>query len=162
MPFIRLEYDIFPDAAALEPALQKLVAEAAFAADQLAYAPYSEFQVGAAILLANGQVIRGSNQENASFPAGTCAERVALHTAAILHPGVAVTSLVITYIKKDIDPAMLHEVLSPCGICRQVISEVIQRQQAAIHILMCSADGTIVSLKNAKDLLPFSFGSKML
>lgn len=162
MPSLRLEYDIFPEASALEPSLQELLREARYAADHLAYAPYSGFQVGAAVLLANGQIIRGSNQENASFPAGTCAERVALHTAAILHPGVKVTALAITYTKKQIDPSMVHEVLSPCGICRQVINEVSQRQQAAIHILMCSANGTILSVKDAKELLPFSFGSKML
>jgi len=162
MPSVRLEYDIFPEPGALEPSLQELLREARYAADHLAYAPYSGFQVGAAVLLANGQMIRGSNQENASFPAGTCAERVALHTAAILHPGVTVTALALTYTKKQIDPSMVHEVLSPCGICRQVINEVSQRQQAAIHILMCSANGTILSVKDAKELLPFSFGSKML
>lgn len=162
MPSIQLNYDIFPDAGALEPELQLLIGEATYAAGQLSYAPYSGFQVGAAVLLANGEVIRGSNQENASFPAGTCAERVALYTAAVLCPGIAITAIAITYTKKEIDPRMRQEVLSPCGICRQVINEVIQRQQAPIHILMCSADGKVVSVKNAKDLLPFSFGSKML
>ena len=161
MASIRLEYDIIPHSSALAPALRQLVDEAHAAAD-LAYAPYSGFRVGAAVLLANGEIVRGSNQENAAYPAGTCAERVALYTAAIQYPDISVAAIAITYSKREIDPALKEEHLSPCGICRQVISEVAQRQQTPIHMLLCSAGNTILSVKDAKDLLPFSFGSKML
>lgn len=161
MASIRLEYDLIAHSNALAPTLQQLVAAAHAAAD-LAYAPYSGFCVGAAVLLTNGEVVRGSNQENAAYPAGTCAERVALYTAAIQYPGIAVEAIAIAYTKKDINPVLKEEPLSPCGICRQVISEVAQGQQTPIRMLMCSAGDSILSINDAKDLLPFSFGSKML
>lgn len=162
MPSFQFHYDVYPDMSTLEPGLQQLILEAREAAMHLSYAPYSGFQVGAALLLDNGDIIKGSNQENASFPAGICAERVALNTAAVLHPRIPVQVLALTYTKTEISEEQLQEVLSPCGICRQVISEVAQQQAQAIRILMCSAGGRIISLPDAKDLLPFSFGSKML
>ncbi|RQO31215.1 cytidine deaminase [Taibaiella sp. KBW10] len=162
MPSFHFTYDSFPDATSIDPVLQQLMATAAEAARNLSYAPYSKFQVGAAVLLENDAVVQGSNQENASFPAGICAERVALNSAAVLYPGIKVLTIAIAYTKAHIDAEMADEVLSPCGICRQVISEVYQRQNSPIRLLMSSANGKIIMINDAQNLLPFSFGSHML
>lgn len=145
------------------PAAERELAEAAFeAAKTLAYAPYSEFKVGAAVRLANGELIKGSNQENAAFPAGICAERVALSTVSVLYPGEQILMIAVAYQKDNLSEAMAHTVLSPCGTCRQSIAEYITRQQQPIALLLCSATGPVYKIDNAMQLLPFSFGSEML
>ncbi|HEY4936212.1 MAG TPA: cytidine deaminase, partial [Puia sp.] len=94
---LNIPLQVFPDFTGLEPA-DALLLEAARIATGHAYAPYSKFRVGAAIRLHNGQVLSGSNQENASFPAGICAERVVLSAASATFPGIAVISMALTYI----------------------------------------------------------------
>lgn len=119
-----------------------------------AYAPYSLFQVGAAIKLGNGTIIQGNNQENASFPVGICAERVALFYASSLHPGETVESIAITaktklYVIKDPIP--------PCGLCRQAIAEFENKQGSPIKILMAGEEGHVHVVHSISSLLPLQF-----
>ncbi len=162
MPKIELEYDIIKDRTALDDAARTLVEKAFEAANNLAYAPYSGFRVGAAVLLEDGKIVSGSNQENAATPAGICAERSALSAVSALYPDKKIISIAIAYTKDNINPKMAHTPLSPCGICRQTIAEYTARQEAPISLYLCSAEGQIYHIKNAMDLLPLSFGAAML
>ena len=122
-----------------------------------AYAPYSKFHVGAALQLRAGNVVVGSNQENASFPAGICAERTAVHAAMATDPeGVVETiAVVVPQVHGD-------RPVSPCGICRQALLEQEVRQQAPMRVLMGIADGPVFELASAKDLLPLHFDASFL
>ena len=125
-------------------------------ATQFAYAPYSNFQVAAIGKLENGEVVMGTNQENASYPAGLCAERSMLATASSVHPGIAVTTIAITYnnLKGSSDkPA------SPCGICRQSLAEHTQRFKLPIKLILSGMEGPVQVIENCLDLLPLSFGA---
>ncbi|MDB5223697.1 MAG: CMP/dCMP deaminase zinc-binding protein [Chitinophagaceae bacterium] len=126
---------------------------------QFAYAPYSNFQVGAVAKLVNGEIVSGTNQENASYPAGICAERSLLSTAASNHPGVAIETMAVTYnnLKGDSDAPV-----SPCGICRQVISEFQNRFQKPIRIILSGMKGKVQVIDNAGYLLPLAFTSEDL
>ena len=132
---------------------QKL-AEAALSVAQKAYAPYSKFKVGAAVLLENGEVVTGSNQENAAYPSGLCAERVALFWAGSQFPDSAVKTMVIVSVK---DGELVSRIVAPCGSCRQVISEASYRYKKNFSLLMVGKEG-ILKVDNANDLLPLSFG----
>lgn len=121
-----------------------------------AYAPYSRFHVGAALVLSNGQIVRGTNQENASFPAGICAERVALASAATQFPDVAVSALAVSYDNKQ--GSSTHPI-TPCGICRQTLLEQEQKQQMPIRLILGGLSGKIFILASAKYLLPMSFSA---
>jgi cytidine deaminase len=126
--------------------------QAAVSAAQRAYAPYSGFRVGAAVLLKNGEIVTGSNQENAAYPSGLCAERVALFYAGAHHPDTPVQTLAVAAIKDgDIQPA-----ISPCGACRQVLLESEQRGNTPIEIMLCGKE-KVVKIGSASDLLPLSF-----
>ena len=117
-----------------------------------AYAPYSRFQVGAAVMLRDGSVVEGSNQENIAFPSGLCAERVALFHAGASFPEIPVISLAIVAVKDGV----IQKSIAPCGACRQVMLETEQRYGEPVRILMCGRDETIL-VSTAKDLLPFGF-----
>jgi len=119
-----------------------------------AYAPYSNFKVGAAALLGNGEMILGNNQENVAYPSGLCAERVALFAANSHFPKEKVTHLAIASQGDFID---LNSILSPCGACRQVMAEVIHRQGSTFELLLLNPDGSIFVFSDATDLLPFVF-----
>ena len=121
-----------------------------------AYAPYSRFHVGAAVLLANGEIVTGSNQENAAYPSGTCAERTALFWASAQWPDVAVERLAIV----AINSAGRVPVISPCGSCRQVIMETATRFHP-FPILLMGEEKTIL-LEDCRYLLPFGFDSSAL
>lgn len=142
---------------ALPEEIQKLIDRAEAAADK-AYAPYSHFKVGAAVLLEDGSVLTGSNHENAAYPAGVCAERAALSTLEMNDKTHRVKAIAVTYHSGDEH----GKPISPCGICRQTILEVQQWQQQPISIYMCSPDGKVIVLEDAGYLLPFSFGSEYL
>jgi cytidine deaminase len=122
-----------------------------------AYAPYSRFHVGAALLQSNGIVVTGNNQENASFPAGICAERTALHAALSQDAAAIVVEMAIT-----VPSAPVGRPVSPCGICRQALLEQEYRQGAPIRLLLASIDGPVIELERAGDLLPFSFDASFL
>lgn len=128
----------------------------AIAATELSYAPYSKFHVGAAARLANGQIVRGSNQENASYPVALCAERGLLATVAALHPGIAVTEMAVSY--KNETGESDHPI-SPCGMCRQALVEVEGRFKQPMKIILGGQRGKVFVIHTASQLLPFSFTS---
>lgn len=127
----------------------------AFEVCENAYAPYSEFKVGAALLLSDGTIVRGSNQENIAYPSGLCAERTALFYAGANYPDLAVETLCIVAKGNLIDKDKL---LSPCGACRQVMAETEARQRKPYRIiLVCQNDQTLI-FDSASELLPLTFG----
>ena len=120
-----------------------------------AYAPYSQFQVGAAVLLANGEIVTGNNQENVAFPSGLCAERTALFYANSQYPEQAVKSLAIAaYTQGD----FIEKPISPCGACRQVILETEMRYNSPIKIFLYGKS-EIYIIEGIKDLLPLAFNT---
>jgi len=123
-------------------------------ATQHAYAPYSKFQVGAALILEDGTVITGANQENASYPLCMCAERVALYTAASQHPDQKIVKLAVVAHKKN-HKELAHATC--CGACRQVMLEFEQRQKKNFEIIMLGSDEKWIKTKSASSLMPFSF-----
>jgi cytidine deaminase len=155
--FTMKEFTLVPARQNLDLATRQLVDKAASALLN-AYAPYSAFRVGAAVLLDNGTIVTGMNQENASYPAGLCAERVALYAAYASHPQANV-------VKVAVAAQGLHDAdLTPatcCGECRQVLLEFENRQQKAIEIIMLSTDGWVLA-PSAASLLPFAFSSAHL
>ncbi len=124
-----------------------------------AYAPYSSFNVGAAILLQNGKIIRGSNQENGAYPSGLCAERVAAFAASSMFPGVAMTKIAVSASSPEFT---LKAPVSPCGACRQVLLEYEAAQKLPLKMLLSREDGKIIIVEKIRDMLPFSFiGSEL-
>ena len=124
-----------------------------------AYAPYSHFHVAAAILMEDGKMLSGTNQENASFPIGMCAERTALAAASSIHPDQKIKTIAVT-IKNRNKPTL--EPVSPCGACRQVLLEKEQQSGSTIKILMKGEGEKVYELHSVSALLPLSFGSKDL
>lgn len=148
-------FDSFSEIEELQPA-DRLLLEEARNATVNAYAPYSQFHVGAALKLLNEKLITGSNQENASFPAGICAERVALSAASAQFPGVPVITLAVSYDNKR--GQSIHPI-SPCGICRQTLLEYELKLKHPIRLILGGLSGQIFILPSAKLLLPLSFSS---
>lgn len=130
-----------------------LLAEARKATED-AYAPYSHFSVGAAARLSNGTSVRGSNQENASFPAGLCAERVLLAAVASLQPAATIETLAISYNNQQ---GASDYPISPCGICRQSLQEYTQHTGKAIRLILGGMRGPVYILADANALLPLCF-----
>lgn len=122
-----------------------------------AYAPYSRFAVGAAVLLADGTVVTGSNQENAAYPSGICAERTALFYANAQHPNTPVVAIAIVAIKDG----QRVEGLSPCGSCRQVLAEVSARYRQPFCVIMGGRDRHVIVSDN-RHLLPLTFDAEVL
>lgn len=151
------EYQLFENEQQLGKNLQKLL-KASKEAVSLSYAPYSKFHVGAALLMSNGEIVKGSNQENASFPAGICAERVALSAASSFFPNEKIVAVAISY-HNSADDSSTENILSPCGICRQSLTEATQRQQSPIEVILSNPAGRIIYLQNADSLLPLAFSS---
>ncbi|MGH2565639.1 MAG: cytidine deaminase [Ginsengibacter sp.] len=123
---------------------------------QFAYAPYSNFRVGAFAKLDNGKTVSGTNQENASFPAGICAERTLLSTASSLFPGIGIDTIAISYNNMN---GKSDTPVSPCGICRQSLVEFQDRTKKQIRIILSGMEGKVQIIENAKDLLPLVFGA---
>ncbi len=121
-----------------------------------AYAPYSHFRVGAYARLVNGKTVSGTNQENAAFPAGICAERTMLSTAASLFPNVGIDTMAISYHNLN-GPS--DKPVTPCGICRQSLFEFQQRTKHPIRIILSGMSGPVYIIDNAQDLLPLVFSS---
>lgn len=132
---------------------ERHLADRAIEAARQAYAPYSRFHVGAAALLANGEIVSGSNQENAAYPSGLCAERVTVFYAGARYPDTPVRTLAVTaMVDGEIKAA-----IAPCGACRQVLLETEQRYGSPIRILLCGKE-KVIAFSSAADLLPFCFG----
>ncbi|MBR1889166.1 MAG: cytidine deaminase [Alloprevotella sp.] len=149
--FVELSFDELAEADA------QLVAQARQATDS-SYSPFSHFRVGAAILMDNGEILTGSNQENASFTTGTCAERCTIFYANARYPGVGVKAIAIA--AKDTTGEFTDEPVSPCGACRQVLTEVEHRYHP-MRTLLCGKDRVYI-FDRVGDLLPFQFNSDSL
>ncbi|APQ16667.1 cytidine deaminase [Maribacter hydrothermalis] len=137
----------------------KMLMSAAVQARKKAYAPYSDFFVGAAVLLENGEIVEGNNQENASYPSGLCAERVAVFYAGAKYPGMGIKAIAISASSLN---HVVSEPVAPCGNCRQSISEYEFRQKKPIRILLMGETGSVIECKSLGDLLPLGFNSSYL
>lgn len=146
-------YEVYERAEELSKEDAQLIAEAR-AVTANAYAPYSRFRVGAAAKLANGQIVTGTNQENASYPAGICAERVLLSVASSLYPNVSIDTLAVSYFNEN---GSSDRPISPCGICRQSLQEFEQRTGKPVRLLLGGMEGKIYIIDRATLLLPFAF-----
>jgi len=149
------EYELFATVDDLSSEQKELLLEADKAMNN-AYAPYSKFRVGAALLLDNGKYVHGSNQENKAYPSGLCAERVALFSVGAQLPDRKVKKIAIVG-----EGALLSEgdILTPCGGCRQVMAEFVEKQDESFEILMRNHDGSVFVFDGIDKLLPFTFGS---
>lgn len=150
---IGLPIQIYTDASKLSAADARLL-QAAREATQQAYAPYSKFHVGAVALLANGLTLAGTNQENASYPVGICAERVLLSAISSVHPNEPVVAMAISY--HNLQGESNHPI-SPCGICRQTLAEYEQRTGTGIRLILGGLEGQVWVIERAGQLLPLSF-----
>ncbi len=128
-------------------------------AQSKAYAPYSNFKVGASILLEDGTIFTGSNQENAAYPSGLCAERVAIFSCGAQFPHLKMQVMAITC---DVNNLSMNDILAPCGACRQSICEYESRQNQSIKILLLCPGNKVIEFKSIEDILPFSFKSHTL
>ena len=151
-------YQVYNDISELQDKDAWLLGEARTVTEQ-AYAPYSNFHVGAVAMLANGQVVAGTNQENASYPVGICAERVLLGNVAMLYPNTKVQAIAISYNSSDVKS---DHPISPCGMCRQALLEYETRVKNPIRVIMGGMQGKIHIIESAKLLLPFAFTSDEL
>ena len=154
---LHIHYTVYQNLTELPAKAAHLMKEA-IAARQKAYAPYSHFKVGAAVLLKNGHIFIGSNQENAAYPSGLCAERVAIYQASTQYPDEEIEMIAITG-TAEIPTA--HPV-SPCGSCRQSLSEYETKQQKLIPVYFMGAEGNIIQTDSIKDLLPFLFDGSLM
>ena len=134
---------------------QTALIDKAKAISETAYAPYSQFQVGAAVLLENGEIITGNNQENVAFPSGLCAERTAMFYANAQYPDVAVCAVAIA---AQTGGQWLEKPISPCGACRQSLLESETRFGRDIQVLLYGSK-QIIRIDSIKSLLPFAFSS---
>ena len=137
---------------------EKKLIEAAKKATEKAYAPYSGFSVGAALLLENGEIVSGNNQENAAYPSGLCAERTTVFYANANFPEEKVIAIAIAANHKG---SFTEDVITPCGACRQVLLETENRFHSPMKVLMYSEKG-VYAMESIRDLLPLSFGDEML
>lgn len=151
-------YEVYNDISELQEEDAWLLTEARTVTEQ-AYAPYSNFHVGAVAILENGEVVAGTNQENAAYPVGICAERVLLGSVAMLHPKIAVKSVAISYNSKDVKS---DHPISPCGMCRQALLEYENRTSKSIRLILSGQEGKVFIIKTASYLLPFAFTSEEL
>lgn len=155
---VSADLDVYESVTELPKDVQDLMKNAIEAREQ-SYSPYSKFRVGAAIYLENGEVISGSNQENASYPAGLCAERTAIFYAGAKYPGVKM-------LKMALSARSLNHVVDtptpPCGSCRQAIAEYEVKQEQPIEIYFMGEKGKVVKANSISDLLPLIFDSSYL
>jgi len=155
---ISTRFSVFESVEQLPSDIQNLMAQAV-AVRKNAYAPYSKFRVGAALLLDNGKVVLGSNQENAAYPSGLCAERVAVFQAGTLYPDAKILKMAITAAS---DTNQTTAPIPPCGSCRQSIAEYEIKQELPIEIYFMGEIGSIYKSDSLKNLLPFMFDKKFL
>ncbi|WP_457615719.1 cytidine deaminase [Lutibacter sp.] len=148
-------YESFED---LPNQIQSLM-EKAIAAKEKAYAPYSKFRVGAALLLDNAKVITGNNQENAAYPSGMCAERVAIWKASSEYPNNKVIALAIS---ASAASHIVKEPVAPCGACRQALSEYEIKQKDKIEVYFMGETGKVINTHAVLDLLPLAFDKSFL
>ena len=150
------DHEVFKTASELPTEIHALI-ELAHEQTKLAYAPYSDFYVGAAILLESGEIYVGCNQENASYPLCMCAERVALYSMGAEKEDFKIKALAITATNRH---KPLKEVCMPCGACRQVIQEFEDRMGDKITLYLTSEKNEILKIKGIDNILPFSFSKR--
>ncbi|WKK66864.1 cytidine deaminase [Lutimonas zeaxanthinifaciens] len=155
---ITTDFTIFENIDELSSTQKKLLLKAIEIRDH-AYAPYSRFSVGAAVLMENGEIFTGNNQENAAYPSGICAERVAIWTAMASLPQGRIKKI---FISARSDKTVVDQPVAPCGACRQAIAEYETRQKENIEIFFTGEKGKIVKSNSIKDLLPWMFDNSML
>ncbi len=144
---------VFDALGELPETIQQLM-QSAFIARDNAYAPYSNFKVGAAILMDNGEIITGSNQENASYPSGLCAERTAIYYAGAKYPQIGIKTMAIS--AKALKKGMTKPV-PPCGACRQAIAEYEIKQKQPIVLYFMGDSGQVFKSDSLENLLPLLF-----
>lgn len=155
---IKINFEVIPSYEKLND-IEKILFDKAKTIREQAYAPYSNFLVGCAVLLENGEIITGSNQENAAYPSGLCAERTTIFWTSANYPDVKIKKLFVIGAPKD---ALTSTPIPPCGACRQSILEYESKQKEEIEIYFASLDGEIPKTKSIRDLLPFSFDASFL
>ena len=155
---IEAELEVFESVSDLSPTIQNLMNKAHEAREN-AYAPYSFFRVGAAIALESGVVVTGNNQENAAFPSGLCAERVAAFHAGSNYPKETFTAIALTA-RSEKHPTTTP--IPPCGACRQALAEYEVNQKSPIPVYFMGESGNVVKANSVKDLLPLIFDSSYL
>lgn len=155
---INCKLNVFNDFSELTLDVQNLLNQA-IAARKNAYAPYSNFQVGAAVLLDNQEIITGSNQENAAYPSGLCAERVAIFYAGAKYPMAKILKMAISAARQK---SVLNEPIPPCGSCRQSIAEYESKQDSSIEIYFMGEVGEIYQSASLKNILPLVFDKNFL
>lgn len=152
------KFTAFENSSELPADIQDLM-EQAVAMRKKAYAPYSKFRVGAALLLDNGQLVFGSNQENAAYPSGLCAERVAVFQAGAMYPEAKIVKMAISAAS---DTNTTEAPIPPCGACRQSIAEYEFKQDHPIEIYFMGEIGPVYKSDSLKNLLPFTFDKNFL
>lgn len=155
---ITTNFDVFETIQELPKDIQNLMHDAV-AIRKTAYAPYSHFKVGTAILLDNGEIIVGSNQENAAYPSGLCAERVAVFYAGAKYPEAKILKIAISAAS---DNTTTSAPIPPCGACRQSLAEYEIKQNTPIEIYFMGEIGSIYKSDSLKNLLPLLFDKKFL
>ncbi|MEI6747864.1 MAG: cytidine deaminase [Bacteroidales bacterium] len=155
---LRIDYTEHDSTDTLSTADFELLEKATLACAS-AYSPYSGFSVGAALMLANGKVIIGNNQENSAYPSGLCAERVALFSASANYPGIPIEAIALT---ATTGRFVISGPITPCGSCRQVMAEYENLHGRKIKIIMSSASGKVRIVEGTESLLPFLFHSNEL
>ncbi len=155
---ITTKLSVFENFNELPNEIQDLMSEA-IEIRKKAYAPYSQFRVGAAILLDNGKIVLGSNQENAAYPSGLCAERVAIFYAGANYPEAKIMKIAISA-TSDINVNTTP--IPPCGSCRQSIAEYESKQESPIEMYFMGEIGEIYKSESLKNLLPFTFDKHFL
>ena len=155
---ITTQFKVFDSTQDLPDDIQNLMSEAVEIRKN-AYSPYSKFKVGVAIFLDNGKIVLGSNQENAAYPSGLCAERVAIFYAGANYPKAKILKMAITAAS---DSYQTSTPIPPCGSCRQSIAEYEIRQETPIEIYFMGEIGSIYKSESLKNLLPFMFDKKFL
>ena len=153
---IEISYQLYDDICELNKEDNWLLKKAR-EVTKLAYAPYSRFQVAAVARMMNREIVTGSNQENASYPAGLCAERGLLAAAATFYPEIAIETMAISYHNLKGESNLP---ITPCGICRQSLREYEDRFHKSIKLILGGMEGKILIFEKASDLLPFAFNSK--
>ncbi len=147
------DYDVYQSLDELTEEDAWLLAEAREVTTH-AYAPYSNFFVGAVAKLANGEILAGSNQENASFPVGLCAERVLLASVSSLFPKIPIDTIALSYRSSQVES---NHPITPCGICRQSLQEYEDRVKHPIRLILGGMEGPVFIISSASMLLPLSF-----
>lgn len=149
----QFSYKVAADSSVLDPKDAGLLQQAR-ELTSVAYAPYSKFHVASVAQLANGQIVKGTNQENASFPVGICAERSLLAAIGTLYPNEIIETMAITYQPQE---GSSNSPISPCGMCRQSLVEYENRVKHPIRLILAGMEGPVYIIDTAKDLLPFAF-----